>query len=98
VVEIVKESAVIAEILIEKSLETDLIGLKADDLVEYVHMISDNLVTQLGLNPIFRDSNPFEWMVAIGIPNRTNFFEQRVPEYLKLGSQSTLEFDTTAEF
>ena len=63
------------------------------------HSIGTNVsVTQLGLNPIFRTSNPFEWMVAIGIPNRTNFFEQRVSEYSKLGSKSTLEFDTTAEF
>ena len=98
VVDIVKEAVGIAENLIKKSLENDLIGLKTDDLVEYVHMTADNLVTQLGFNPIFRASNPFEWMVAIGIPNRTNFFEQRVSEYSKLGSKSTLEFDTTAEF
>ena len=98
VVDIVKEAVGIAENLIKKSLENDLIGLKTDDLVEYVHMTADNLVTQLGFNPIFRASHPFEWMVAIGIPNRTNFFEQRVSEYSKLGSKSTLEFDTTAEF
>ena len=97
-VDIVKEAVEIAENLIKKSLEQDLIGLKADDLVEYVHMTADNLITQLGFNPIFRASNPFEWMVAIGIPNRTNFFEQRVSEYSKLGSKSTLEFNTTAEF
>ncbi len=98
VADIVKEAVGIAENLIKKSLENDLIGLKTDDLVEYVHMTADNLVTQLGFNPIFRASNPFEWMVAIGIPNRTNFFEQRVSEYSKLGSKSTLEFNTTAEF
>ena len=61
-------------------------------------MTADNLVTQLGFQPLFRASNPFEWMVAIGIPNRTNFFEQRVSEYSKLGAQSTLEFDTTVAF
>ena len=98
VVEIVKEAVTIAEELIKKSLEQDLVGLKADDLVEYVHMTADNLVTQLGFKPLFRASNPFEWMVAIGIPNRTNFFEQRVSEYSKLGAQSTLEFDTTVAF
>ena len=98
VVGIVKEAVGIAENMIKKSLKQDLIGLKVDDLIEYVHMTADNLVTQLGFTPIFRASNPFEWMVAIGIPNRTNFFEQRVSEYSKLGSKSTLEFDTTAAF
>jgi len=98
VLDIVKDAVSIAEDLIKQSLEHDLVGLKADDLVEYVHMTADNLVTQLGFNPLYRASNPFEWMVAIGIPNRTNFFEQRVSEYSKLGSRSTLEFDTTVEF
>ena len=98
VLDIVKDAVAIAEDLIKQSLEHDLVGLKADDLVEYVHMTADNLVTQLGFNPLYRASNPFEWMVAIGIPNRTNFFEQRVSEYSKLGSRSTLEFDTTVEF
>ena len=98
VLDIVKDAVSIAEDLIKQSLEHDLVGLKADDLVEYVHMTADNLVTQLGFNPLYRASNPFEWMVAIGIPNRTNFFEQRVSEYSKLGSRSTLEFNTTVEF
>ena len=98
VLDIVKDAVAIAEDLIKQSLEHDLVGLKADDLVEYVHMTADNLVTQLGFKPLYRASNPFEWMVAIGIPNRTNFFEQRVSEYSKLGSQSTLEFDRTVEF
>ena len=98
VLDIVKDAVAIAEDLIKKSLEQDLVGLKADDLVEYVHLTADNLVTQLGFKPLYRASNPFEWMVAIGIPNRTNFFEQRVSEYSKLGSKSTLEFDTTVEF
>jgi len=95
---IVKDAVTIAEDLIKNSLENDLVGLKAEDLVEYVHMTADNLVTQLGFQPLYRASNPFEWMVAIGIPNRTNFFEQRVSEYSKLGSKSTLEFDTTVDF
>jgi ribonucleoside-diphosphate reductase subunit M2 len=46
---------------------------------------------------IYEVSNPFEWMEAISLQGKTNFFEKHVGEYAKSGvgtNETTLEHHT----
>ena len=95
---IIRDAVDIAELLVRKMLAVDLVGLTADDLVEYVKVTADSFSTQLGHKPIYNAESPFEWMAAIGMVNRTNFFEQRVTEYSKLKGGGNFEFCVTADF
>jgi len=95
---IVEEAVNIAEELVENSIGTALVGLSSQDLIQYVQLTADSLMTQLGFAPLYKASNPFDWMIAIGVPNRTNFFEQRVSEYSKLGDKSSLVFNKSVDF
>ena len=38
-----------------------------------------------GLEKIYNAANPYDWMEAISIQGKTNFFEKRVAEYQKAG-------------
>ncbi len=97
VTDIVADAVRIAEELVRNSMEDDLVGLAVSDLVQYIKVTADALIVQLGFEPIYKSVNPFDWMVTIGIVNRTNFFEGRVSEYSKLNSKS-LKFSIDADF
>ena len=45
--------------------------------------IADRLLRMLGLDTIYKSSNPFPWMELISVQGKTNFFEKRVGEYAK---------------
>ncbi|MBE9376606.1 ribonucleotide-diphosphate reductase subunit beta [Saccharopolyspora sp. HNM0983] len=60
-----------------------MLGLNADLCAEYMHFITNRRCVQLGLDPVFPDTeNPFPWMSeAIDLQKEKNFFETRVTEY-----------------
>ena len=63
------------------AMRCDLVGLDAERMIQYVQCTADNLATSFGFPAIYNVSNPFDWMVIIGLPNKTNFFEGKVSEY-----------------
>jgi len=86
-----------AEEFTRDALRVDLIGMNADDMVDYVKCTANRLSESLGYKKIYDVENPFDWMAVIGLPNKSNFFETRVSEY---GRQSTadFEFDLDTDF
>ena len=69
-----------------------MLGLNADLCEEYMRFITNRRCAQLGLEPVFADTeNPFPWMSeAIDLKKEKNFFETRVTEYQ---SGAALEWD-----
>ena len=65
----------------KECLNIDLIGMKADDMIQYVKMVADRLLLQLGYEKMYNASNPFDWMNMIGMDCKTNFFEAKVTAY-----------------
>jgi len=51
----------------------------------------------LGYTTIWNAKNPFEFMEAISLEGKTNFFEKRVAEYGKYGVGLSVE-DNTVTF
>lgn len=75
---------------IEKEFVTDaipvkLIGMNADLMQQYIEFVADRLLGELGCEPVYNSTNPFDFMDMISIQGKTNFFEKRVAEYQKAG-------------
>jgi ribonucleotide reductase beta subunit family protein with ferritin-like domain len=96
ITEIVMDAVRVEEEFVRDALHVDLIGLKADEMVAYVKCTADALLQRLGCPKAYNVENPFDWMVMIGLGNKSNFFEKDVTEYKK-GSKDD-EFDLYAEF
>ena len=78
---IVKEAVMIEKEFITESLPCRLIGMNDNLMSQYIEFVADRLLLMLGLNKVYNGDNPFDWMEAISIQGKTNFFEKRVGEY-----------------
>jgi len=97
VYEIVSEAVTVNELYIKEILKADKIGMTVSDLINYTKCTADALLVSFGYDKLFNVVNPFDWMAIISLPNKTNFFEDKVSEY----SQQTEEefvFDENAYF
>lgn len=60
-----------------------LIGMNQDLMATYIRFCADRLLIALGHSKLYHVNNCFEWMEAISLQGKTNFFEKRVGEYQK---------------
>jgi len=81
ITEIVKEAVQIEKEFIIEALPCRLIGMNSGLMGQYIEFIADRLIVQLGYDPIYNASNPFDFMELISVESKTNFFEKRVSEY-----------------
>ena len=95
---IIKSAVTVSENFVREALKVDLIGMNADDMVDYVKCTADVLSMSFGYDPIYKVVNPFTWMSMISLPNRSNFFETKVSEYGKPGPEADFTFDLDADF
>jgi ribonucleoside-diphosphate reductase subunit M2 len=70
---------------ITESLPCGLIGMNSETMCQYIENVADNLLINLGYEKMFNTAFPkiFEFMDAISIQGKTNFFEKRPTEYQK---------------
>lgn len=94
---IIKESMEVSENFIRDALNVELIGMNADEMIKYVRCTADRLSMSLGYDKIYGAENPFDWMMLIALPNKTNFFEDTVSEYSKVKT-SNFEFEVSDDF
>jgi ribonucleoside-diphosphate reductase beta chain len=86
------------EFIIE-ALPVKLIGMNSDLMSQYLEFVTDRLLSDLGCERVFNVQNPFDFMVNIALPGKTNFFEKRVGEYQKAGVKTgNTDFSTDADF
>ncbi len=97
VYEIVNEAVEINTLYINEILKADLIGLSNEDLISYTKCTADTLLTSLEYPILYGAQNPFDWMSVIQLPNKTNFFEDKVSEYAHQ-VDGEFEFDEEASF
>jgi ribonucleoside-diphosphate reductase beta chain len=97
ILEIVREAVSIEKEFITESLPCKLIGMNNDLMIEYIEYIADRLLLMLGLDKIYNAKNPFDWMEAISIQGKTNFFEKRVGEYSNVANPNANSEDNKFE-
>jgi len=95
------QSAVdIEEEFICRSLPCRLLGMNQDLMKEYIQYVADRLMVQFGYSKMYNASNPFPFMNKISLEGKTNFFEQRVTEYVLSssvnGNNHDISFDMTS--
>jgi len=96
IAEIICEAVEIEKEFICDALPCRLIGMNSDLMNKYIEFVADRLLVQLGCDKYYNTSNPFDFMEAISIEGKTNFFEKRVAEYAlanKEKQQCAFSFD-----
>ena len=59
-------------------------GLSAKEVKQYIRFIADKRLSQIGLSPRYKVSNPLIWMDSLlNAKEHANFFENRATEYAK---------------
>lgn len=89
---IISSAVEVTEVFTRDAMNVDLVGIDANDMVEYIKCTADSLSSSLGYPSIYNSVNPFDWMAIISLPNKTNFFEGRVTEYAREGTKDNSEF------
>ena len=94
--EIVLEAVNLCREFICESLPCALIGMNSDEMSQYIEYVADRLLVKLIGEKMFNAKNPFVgWMELISIPAKTNFFERKVAEYVKSGTNYDIITGTT---
>jgi ribonucleoside-diphosphate reductase subunit M2 len=78
---IIMEAVEIEQEFITEALPCSLIGMNATLMKQYIAFVADRLLVQLGVEKVYRVSNPFDFMELISLEGKTNFFEKKVSEY-----------------
>lgn len=95
--EIVKEAVEVGSQFIRDILRIDRIGMSINDLIDYTKCTADELLCSTGHSKVYNVMNPLDWMAVISLPNKTNFFEDKVSEYTQQ-TESEFVFDEDAYF
>jgi len=84
--EIMREAVEIEMEFITESIPCSMIGMNTELMCQYIKYVADRLLTQLGFEKIYNDENPFDFMKAFALDGKSNFFENRVTEYIHSSS------------
>lgn len=96
--DIVREALDIEREFVCDALPVDLIGMNSKLMAQYVEFVADRLLVSLGCAKLYGAANPFDFMEAISLQGKTNFFEKRVGEYQKAGVMSGHVAISSADF
>jgi ribonucleotide reductase beta subunit family protein with ferritin-like domain len=88
---IIQEAVEIEIEFITDALPVDLIGMNGRLMGDYIKFVADRLLVALKQPKAYNASNPFDFMEAISLQGKTNFFEKRVGEYQKSGVMAGLD-------
>jgi ribonucleotide reductase beta subunit family protein with ferritin-like domain len=91
---IITEAVSIEQEFITEALPCSLIGMNAKLMKQYIEFVADRLLVQLGVEKVYKVSNPFDFMELISLEGKTNFFEKKVSEYSRpTESVDAIRFD-----
>ena len=95
--EIVKEAVAIEQKFARDALPVKLIGINAEMMCQYICKVADVVLDLLGVEPLYKVENPFDWMVGLGLLGKANFFEKRVAEYQKSRQENDIRQNIMTE-
>jgi ribonucleoside-diphosphate reductase subunit M2 len=97
--ELIKEAVEIESEFICEALPCRLIGMNSQMMTQYIQFVADRLCVQLGYDKIYNVTNSCDFMEAISLESKTNFFEKRVGEYALANKSNTdIAFEFTDDF
>jgi len=84
--EIIKEAVDIEIEFITESIPCSMIGMNTELMCQYIKYVADRLLSQLEFEKIYNVENPFDFMKSFALDGKSNFFENRVTEYIHASS------------
>ncbi len=98
---IISEAVAIEHEFVTESLPVELIGMNSKQMQQYICFVADRLLDVLECPKLYNVTNPFDFMEAISLSGKTNFFERRVGEYQRanvMNKEASSTFRLDAEF
>lgn len=91
---IVREAVDAEREFITQAIPCRLVGMNAELMSRYIEFVADRILKELGYDPMYLASNPFDFMENLSLEGKTNFFEKRVGEYARqVDTAFTFEVD-----
>jgi ribonucleoside-diphosphate reductase subunit M2 len=90
ILEIIKEATEIEKEFVADALQCSLIGMNETHMKQYIEYVADRLCLQLGYQKIYGTKNPFDWIEAMSLKQKSNFFEHRVSQYSMADTSNSL--------
>ena len=78
---IFRDAVAVETEFINESIPCRMIGMNSTLMTEYIEFVADGLLAKLGYAHLYGSANPVPFMDLIGMPGRSNFFEERVSLY-----------------
>src|SRR6478609_1820673 len=79
--QIVKEACELEQEFQTEALPVSLIGMNKVLMGQYIEFVSDVLLDMIGLQPLYKTKNPFDFMDQLGMVHVGNFFEGKDTNY-----------------
>ena len=98
ILRIVTEAVECEEEFVSEALSVELLGMNAAQMIAYVRFVADRLLVSLGEAKHYHAQNPFDFMELQSLLGKTNFFERRVGEYQRTGSNGSREYAMDDDF
>lgn len=83
IVDMVKQAVEIESEFINESISCSMVGMNTQLMTQYIKYVADQLLVDIQMSPVFKVDNPFDFMVALGVPDRANYFEVKETVYSK---------------
>jgi ribonucleoside-diphosphate reductase subunit M2 len=93
ILDIIKEATEIEKEFVADALQCSLIGMNETHMKQYIEYVADRLCLQLGYQKIYGTKNPFDWIEAMSLKQKSNFFEHRVSQYSMADTSSAGDSD-----
>lgn len=84
--------AVKIEIEFAKDMHDGNDPIKLDDYVIYIKKVTDDMLVEFGLDPVYNVENPIKYMEQIGNSSKTNFYEMPVTDYKRFDVKSAMDW------
>jgi len=78
---------------ITKIMPVKMLGMNQELMIQYLQYVTDTWLLELGIEPVFKVSQPFDFMKTIGQKRKDNFFEKTVTNYARQTISKELDFD-----
>jgi ribonucleoside-diphosphate reductase beta chain len=87
--EIMNELIDIEDKFVEDALPVRLLGMSSDLMKQYVRYVADRHLQLMNYPKLYNVENPFDFMEAISIETKSNFFDRKVGEYSRASNVNT---------
>lgn len=73
---IIAEAVKLEKEFLTEALPCSLLGMNADLMCQYIEYVADHMLLEMNLQPLYKSSNPFTFIVNLSLNGKTNFFER----------------------